>query len=122
MEQRKQAGFTLLEVVFAVLILVVGFLAMAEMQVMAISTNSKARDITKSTALAQSRTEELMSLPDSDSAWVPTDYVEETSPDPRFKIFRKVIAIPSTNFKRLVIKVEWGSGFWKKKTEIAAGR
>ncbi len=106
MEQRKQAGFTLLEVVFAVLILVVGFLAMAEMQVMAISTNSKARDITKSTALAQSR----------------TDYVEETSPDPRFKIFRKVIAIPSTNFKRLVIKVEWGSGFWKKKTEIAAGR
>lgn len=135
LDQTKQPGFTLIEIIIAMFILLVGFLAVAKMQVMAISTNSLARDITNSTYFAQSRIDELLALPKVDPDDPPNPpleleatnglYVEDIPlEDSRFKMYRRVTDVPfgALTFKKIDIKVEWGMSFWKKKTVITVGR
>jgi type IV pilus modification protein PilV len=53
-------GFTLLEVIIAISLLMVGLLAVASMQVGAINGNADANRMTEATTLVQDRMEELM--------------------------------------------------------------
>jgi prepilin-type N-terminal cleavage/methylation domain-containing protein len=55
-------GFTLVEIMVAIVVLSIGFFAASSMQISAVSTNSSANHITEATNLAQSRIEELMAL------------------------------------------------------------
>jgi len=57
-----EKGFTLVEIMVAIVVLSIGFFAAASMQISAVSTNSSANHITEATNLAQSRLEELMAL------------------------------------------------------------
>jgi len=57
-----EKGFTLVEIMVAIVVLSIGFFAAAIMQISAVSTNSSANQITAATSLAQSRLEELMAL------------------------------------------------------------
>jgi prepilin-type N-terminal cleavage/methylation domain-containing protein len=56
-------GYTLIEVLIAMSIFAVGFLAVASMQIMSITQNAKARMQTEATAKAVDRLERLMALP-----------------------------------------------------------
>lgn len=58
----SQRGFTLVEIMVAVVILSIGFLAIASMQISAVNTTSSANSTTESTNLAQIKLEELMAL------------------------------------------------------------
>lgn len=106
--QKKQDGFTLIELMITIFILLVGFLAMALMQVMAMNVNAKASRITESTILAQTRIEELMALPYTDPALDPTDYVkDEEASKEQFTVYRKVTEGTLPNTRQINIKVEW---------------
>ncbi len=59
---RLQKGFTLVEIMVAVVILSIGLLAVASMQVTAVNTTSSASSTTEATNLAQIKLEELMAL------------------------------------------------------------
>lgn len=59
-------GFTLLEVLIALVILSVGILATTKLQLSFMQSNSKARVITEGTAQVQAKIEELISLPYDD--------------------------------------------------------
>jgi type IV pilus modification protein PilV len=56
-------GYTLIEVLIAMSIFAVGFLAVASMEIMSISQNAHARMQTEATAMAVDRLERLMALP-----------------------------------------------------------
>lgn len=59
-------GFTLLEVLIAIVILAIGLLAVASMQANAIRSNSLAQRVTVITAVAQGAMEDLMARANSD--------------------------------------------------------
>jgi type IV pilus assembly protein PilV len=56
---RRQSGFTLLEVLIAVLVIGVGFMATASMQGTSVSGNSRSAFMTAATYLAEDKIEEL---------------------------------------------------------------
>lgn len=60
---KSAEGFTLIETLIAMAILMVGLLAIAVMQVSAIRVNSKALSITERATLAQDKLEQLVALP-----------------------------------------------------------
>lgn len=68
-----QKGFTLIEVMIAITIFAIGMLAMAKMQINSIQGNYGARGTTEASTLAQSKVEELRSLPFGSAALIDTD-------------------------------------------------
>ena len=56
-------GFTLVEVLIAIAIFSIGFLAIAAMQITSVSGNSSARRVTEATLLAETQLERLLELP-----------------------------------------------------------
>ena len=63
MRTLRNEGFTLLEVLIAVVILAFGLLAVAQMQVIAIRFNYQGRDTTEAVSLAKDQLESMKTLP-----------------------------------------------------------
>jgi type IV pilus assembly protein PilV len=61
-EKGSQEGFSLVEVLVAILLLTVGLLALAKMQTQAVASNSFGNQLTQATFLAQDKLEELRLL------------------------------------------------------------
>ena len=61
-KQDLQKGFSLVEVLVAILLLTVGLLALAKMQTQAVASNSYGNQLTQATFLAQDKLEELRLL------------------------------------------------------------
>jgi type IV pilus assembly protein PilV len=66
-------GFTLIEVMIAIVILAIGMLAVAKMQISAVKGNSDAIGFTEATGFAQNKMEELVNLAYNDPAVDDTD-------------------------------------------------
>jgi len=64
--QRAQAGFSLVELLVAVVILAVGLLGLAELQITAMKTNAQSESILAAGSLAQRAIEEVVALNGSD--------------------------------------------------------
>ena len=60
---QTNAGFTLVEVMIGMAIFVIGYLAVASMQMLAINSDTNARKITEAATLAANQLETLMVLP-----------------------------------------------------------
>ena len=120
----KEAGFTLIEVIVSISILAIGLLAMANMHVMAIHTNAKARRITESTAQAQAVLEEFMKIPldsplmvsvsDPDSPLIP-DSMKRRGYDVTWGVSQ-----PNANSRLITVTVAWKEmGFMTKRTRLS---
>ena len=74
MRQRKsvQAGFSLVELLVAVVILAVGLLGLAELQVSTIKANAQSDSLTVAAHLAQKVVEEISAAPGNDARLVAT--------------------------------------------------
>ncbi len=60
--QHRQSGFSMVEVMVAILLLTVGLLALAKMQTQAVASNNYGNQLTEATFLAQDKLEELRLL------------------------------------------------------------
>jgi len=69
----KEKGFTLIELMIAMIVLGIGILALIEMQVAAMSGNSSANQMTIATTLAQDQIERLKGLSFFDAALTDTN-------------------------------------------------
>ena len=63
MTKHSENGFTLVEVLVAMLIFAFGILAVINMQYVATQTNTRSRHVTEGMLVAQNRVEQLMALP-----------------------------------------------------------
>jgi len=72
-ESNNQNGFTIIEVLFAMLIFAIGMLAVATMQITSIEGGTQANIRTESTSVASAKLEELMFLPFADPLLLDTD-------------------------------------------------
>ena len=68
--KKIQAGFTMVELLVAVVILAIGLLGLVQLQVTAIKTNSQSMTSTASRALAQKAVEEFAALDADDPLFV----------------------------------------------------
>lgn len=111
--ENKVDGFTLLEVVIALTILSVALLGLAELQIVAIKGNKKARDLTSAVILAEKKIEELKNTGfDNLSAGTFDDAnnpINEVGADGG--IFNRSWEIDdyadSSNMKRVSVTIEW---------------
>ncbi|RKZ91851.1 MAG: hypothetical protein DRQ43_09650 [Gammaproteobacteria bacterium] len=116
-------GFTLIEVMIAMFVLTVGILAVAMMQITSINGNKTAFDISEASFLAESKLEELLSIPFDNVDVIDTNDDEDaglnnnttgtadnnaTSGNGRYTILWNIADdFPETNTKTIKVIVNW---------------
>jgi prepilin-type N-terminal cleavage/methylation domain-containing protein len=84
----NEKGFSLIELMIAVVVLGVALLALAQMQISALHTNFSARDMTVATTLAQDKIEELQGIVFDDPDLADTNPANNAAmTDPRITSF-----------------------------------
>ena len=107
MSGKKSNGFTLLEVLIAIVILSVGLLGMASLTVGIIKGNQFSKDTTTATTLAQDRFEDIQIMNYSGV----TSETKAVLPSPNDAYKQEVTVTdgsPATGMKTVTIKVYWG--------------
>jgi len=117
----KDNGFTLIEVLIAIVILSVGLLGMASLTVAIIKGNKLSSDLTTATTLAQDKMEDIRRT--SYAGVVSETKAALSSPYDEYK--REVTVTddaPATDMKTVSVKVYWGASdghFSELKTILA---
>lgn len=111
---KKQLGFTLIEVMIALVILATGLLALMAMQIVSIKANAFSSEMTYASMLAQSRLEQLRNL---DYASIPptagpiTDVIIPGGANTKgisYTVLRQVADdFPATDMKTITLTVNW---------------
>ena len=101
-ELRNHKGFTLVEIMIAIFILVIALLGLISVTVMVIKGNSFSKTMTTATTLAKDKMEELKNTGYGSLA-SDTDTVES--------IYTRTLIVtpdsPAANMKTIEVKVEW---------------
>lgn len=103
-KQNKESGFTLIEVLMSMVILAVGLLAMANMQIIAIQGNAYAIHVSEATHLVEDILDEYQKM-DYDKL-----VTEEVSRD----IYTAHTSVenntPAANMKKITVRTTWKTG------------
>ena len=110
--ERSEKGFTLIEVLVAIVILSVGLLGMASLSVTIIKGNRLSNALTTATTLAQQRMEDISLAAEADftTGVVGIDPPAALpSPDDEYMLGVEVINDnPAPDMKRVAVTVSWG--------------
>jgi type IV pilus assembly protein PilV len=100
-------GYTIIEIMIAVLILSVGILGIMSMQISSIRANSWARHLTESATLCADQFEKMMPMSYNDADLTPATTTTRT--EGKYTIQRVVSAenIPVNNMKTITVTVSW---------------
>ena len=108
---KRQSGFTLIEVMIALVILAAGILALATMQIVSIRTNAFSSEMTYATMLAQSRLEQIRNMPYSDiTPGTVTDTVPASASTKGMSYTVQTEVddnTPATDMKTITLTVNW---------------
>ena len=115
--RKREQGFTMIEILVAIALLLVGLLAVGQMQVMTMVTNSTANQRTTAITLAQDQMELLRTRP---YANIETPPLSNTS-----GIYTRSWTVetntPANNMKRVTMTVSWQGKQVQLQSIIAAG-
>ena len=104
---RKQKGFTLIEVVAGLIILAIGLLAIAAMQITSTKAGYFSNNVTRATFFAQDKLEYLKNLSYSDSHLSDGRHDEGTIPGTLFSRVVHVVEDAGNSMKTITVTVEW---------------
>jgi len=123
--ERSEKGFTLLEVMIAIVILTFGILVVASMQTSSIDGNSVANKLTEGTSWAGNKMEELLTIPDTDAQLSSGTHGPETamSGDISYDVNWEVIdsvdpSNPLADAKLIIVTVTWQDKGNPKSTQL----
>ena len=123
--KRSEKGFTLLEVMIAIVILTFGILVVASMQTSSIDGNSVANKLTEGTSWAGNKMEELLTIPDTDAQLSSGTHGPETamSGDISYDVNWEVIdsvdpSNPLADAKLIIVTVTWQDKGNPKSTQL----
>lgn len=102
----QRNGFSLIEVLIALVLLAVGMLAMGGMQIVSIKGNAFSQKMTQATVLTQNKLEELRKLPFEDSSLSIGRHDEGVVSSSKFSRSYDVEGI-STTLKAVTVTVQW---------------
>jgi len=104
-------GFTLIEVLIAMVIFLIGFLAVGSMQISAVNSNASSRIRTEASVIAAQHAERILALPFADIDASVADYpiVQEpyTINPPTISSRTDKTELSATNNRIVSITVEW---------------
>ena len=102
--RNNNSGFTLMEVLVAMVILTVGLLGVAALIAGIINSNKLSNRISTATVLAQDKMEDIKRMKYLDVAPEPSSIITDY---PLYK--RKVAVAPLTGMKKITVTVSWDS-------------
>jgi prepilin-type N-terminal cleavage/methylation domain-containing protein len=104
---RKRKGFTLIEVVAGLIILAIGLLAIALMQITSTKSGYFSSNVTQATIFAQDKLEFLKNLSYSDSNLSGGQHNEGTISDTLFSRQYEVVEDAGNSMKTITVSVHW---------------
>ena len=106
-------GFTMMEVLIAIVLLTVGLLGMAALTTGIINGNTHSRRLTTATTLAQDKIEDVRRLGSSNMPSADTTTTEDYNTKTNYPLFKRTTATadnsPASNMKTITITVYWDS-------------
>jgi prepilin-type N-terminal cleavage/methylation domain-containing protein len=109
-------GFTLIELVVAILIFAIGIIGISKMQIMAVQANAFSMQLTRANNVAKNTIEQLMGLPQANSAFggeaalaatYTTSWHGVTDSNVVYSPFLSVSQIAGTSFRQVDLSVAW---------------
>lgn len=100
-------GFTMIEVLVGLVILAIGLLAIAGLQITSVKGNSFSSNLTQASVLAQDRLEILRNLDWAHADLNAGTHNEGTLPDTIFTREYTVTVIPGTTMLDIMVTVRW---------------
>jgi prepilin-type N-terminal cleavage/methylation domain-containing protein len=104
---RKQKGFTLIEVVAGLIILAIGLLGIATMQITSTRGSYFSRNVTQATIFAQDKLEVLKNLPYNDSQLSNGLHHEGTIPGTLFSRVVHIVEDAGNSMKTITVTIQW---------------
>jgi len=108
---KRSEGFTLLEVMIALVIMAVGLLGLAALQLVAVKSNAFSSEMTYATMLAQQHAEVLKGLPFTDTKLTPGSHTElGSSKGVQYTVTWNVTPnVPASDMLSVNLTVQWQS-------------
>ncbi len=109
---REAKGFSLLEVLVALIFLAVGLLALAGLHITSLRGNSFSHHLSLATVLAQDRLEFLKNLPLNSDRLLPNQYDDQqfTPPGSQISFQRTYSVTQADNMRTIQYTVLWNDG------------
>ncbi len=107
-QNKKEKGFTLLEVLVAMAILLIGLLAVAALQSTAARSNEKAKQMSQALALAETKVEEIINMDYDDCN---NSTLTEDGPEEGFRVTYPLVEVdsPVADTKLIDVEIIWSS-------------
>ena len=103
----NKKGFTLIEVLVGLVLLAIGLLAIAGMQITSVRGNFFSSNMTQASIMAQDRLETLRNLAFTDAALTTGNHNEGVIPGTIFTRDYDVQLIPGTTMLNITVRVRW---------------
>ncbi len=103
----NKKGFSLIEVLVGLVLLAIGLLAIAGMQITSVRGNFFSSNMTQASILAQDRLETLRNLPFADAALITGNHNDGVIPGTIFTRDYDVSSIVGTSMLTITVRVRW---------------
>jgi type IV pilus assembly protein PilV len=103
----NKKGFSLIEVLVGLIILAIGLIAIAGMQITSVRGNFFSSNITQASVLAQDRMETLRNVAYADAALTVGNHNEGLIPGTIFTRDYDVSLVPGTTMLTIMVRVRW---------------